>query len=94
MTVHAYRGGVSNVPAGVQRLQVGNQNIRQGGKRRWKVTNVNNAIKERMLLLLTLLFGLSENTTSECTFLLFRRLCIKSFVARKTAASTWFMDII
>jgi hypothetical protein len=43
---------------------------------------------------LTLLFGLSENTISEWTFLLFSRFWSMSFMARKTAARTWFTETI
>ncbi len=43
---------------------------------------------------LTLLFGLKENTISECMLRLLRRSCFISLIARKTAASTWFTDKI
>lgn len=43
-------------------------------------------------LMLTLLFGDSEKTISECTLRLLRRSFTRSLIALKHAASTWFLE--
>ena len=42
----------------------------------------------------TLLFGLNENTISECTFRLRNLFSNKSFTARYVAAKAWVVEVI